>query len=230
MTKSIKKKIIKIVLASVTLGIAILIEHFFSFKLWQLLLIYMVPYLICGFDVIKEAIEGIFEGELLGEDFLMTLATLGAMFIGFLPNANPMFAEGSFVMIFFAIGELFEEIAEGKTEKSIENLMEIRPDFANKEINGKVKKINPQNVKINDIIFIMPGEKVPLDGIVVDGKSSVNTSALTGESIPIDIKEGDTISSGSVNLTSTLKVKVTRKYEESTASKIIDLVKSLTAL
>jgi len=226
LNKEIKYKVIKIVVSSILLGIAILCEHKLNLELWQLLLIFLVPYLISGFEVIKEAFEGLIHGELLDEDFLMTIATIGALSIGFLPNAEPMFAESCFVMIFFNIGELFEEIAEGKSEKSIEKLMKIRPDTANREQDGKIKKINAQNVKVNDIICIMPGEKVPLDGVIVEGKSSVNTAALTGESIPTDVKTGELISSGTVNLTSMLKVRVTRRFEESTASKIINLVKN----
>ncbi len=221
-----KKILIKIIISSVLLGVAIFVEHTFSLELWQLLLVYLVPYLIAGFGVIKEAVEGILNRELFDENFLMTIATVGALCIGFMPNTEPMFSEAVFVMIFFTIGELFEELAEGKSEKSIEKLMEIRPDSANLQLDNKIKKISAENVKIGDIIVVMPGEKVPVDGVVEDGKSSVNTSALTGESVPISIGVGDEIKSGMVNISGTLKVKVTRKFEESTASKIIELVKN----
>ncbi len=226
MNKEVRNNIIKIIVSSLLLVVAIVVEHKLSLEVWQLLLIFLVPYIIAGYEVIFEAFSKLIHGEFFEEDFLMTVATLGAFVVSFLPNSKLMFAESCFVMIFFGLGEIFEEIAEEKSEKSIESLMEIRPDTANREINGKVKKIDAKNVKINDIIFVAPGEKIPLDGIIVEGKSSVNTSALTGESIPVDVKIGDFISSGSVNLTSTIKIKVTRRYEESTASKIINLVKN----
>ena len=149
-----KKIIIKIAISSILLGIAIFAEHYFNLELWQLLLMYLVPYLIAGFGVIKEALEGLIHKELFDENLLMTIATLGALCIGFLPNTEPMFSEAVFVMIFFTVGELFEELAEGKSEKSIEKLMEIRPDTANLQLDNKVKKISAENVKIGDIIVI----------------------------------------------------------------------------
>ena len=228
MIKELRNDILKIVLTSILLGFAIYIEHTFNLEMWQYLLIFLVPYLLIGFDVLKEAFEKLFSGEFFEEDFLMSLATMIALFIGFIPNAEPCFGEAVFVMLFFKIGELFEEIAEGKTEKSIEELMEIRPDVANLCIDGEIKKVNPNEVKVGDIIEVYPGEKVPLDGIVLKGSSTVNTAALTGESVPQILKENDTILSGFVNLSGILKVKVSKEFGESTASKIIELVKNAT--
>ncbi len=221
-----KKIILKIAISSILLGVAIVVEKNFNLEIWQLLLIYLVPYLIAGFGVIKEAFESMIHKELFDEHFLMTIATIGALCIGFLPNTEPMFSEAVFVMIFYTIGELFEELAEGKSEKSIEKLMEIRPDYANLQVEKKTKKISAENIKIGDIIVIMQGEKVPVDGVIEDGKSSVNTMALTGESIPMSVETGDEIKSGMVNMSGTLKVRAIRKFEESTASKIIELVKN----
>ena len=186
----------------------------------------LVPYLAAGFDILREAAEKIFKGELFDEDFLMSIATIGALLIGFLPNKEPEFDEAVFVMLFYQVGELFEIIAEGNSKRAIENLMDIRPDSAYIEKDGKIIKVDPKIVKINDEIIIMPGKKVPMDGIIVDGKSSLNTVAITGESVPRDVKKGDMIISGCVNLTGTLTVRVTKTFGESTASKIIDLVKN----
>ena len=226
MTNEVKEKLKKILLSSFFLIMAVLIQNKFQLPLWLNLLIFLVPYLIAGGDVLKEALENIIHKEFFDEDFLMTIATLGALLIGFLPNAEPQFAEAVFVMLFFQVGELFEEIAEGNSEKSIKNLMKIRPDYANIEKKGKLIKINPDKVKVNDTIIIKPGEKVPMDGIVIEGKSSLNTVAITGESTPRDISVGDSINSGCVNLTNLIKVKATKEFGDSTASKIIDLVEN----
>ncbi len=228
MEEETKKDIVKIVLSGILLVVAILIEKFSNFEIWQYLLIFLIPYLIVGFDVLKEAVEKLVHGEFLEEEFLMSVATIGALAIGFLPNTETMFHEAVFVMLFFKIGELFEEIAEGKSEKSIEELIKLRPDYANLLVNDKVEKVDPETVKVGDIIEVYPGEKVPLDGTVISGNSSVNTAALTGESVPRTIKENEIISAGFVNLTSNIKIKVTKKYEESTFSKIIDMVKNAT--
>ena len=158
--------------------------------MWINLIIYAVPYAIAGFDVIKEAIEGIKEKEIFSEDLLMTIATMGAMLIGFLPNSKSEFTEAVFVMLFFQVGELFEMIAEGNSKKSISSLMEIRPDYANlvENDNGKTKKVDPKTVKVGEIIQINPGEKVPMDGVIIEGKTNLNTVAITGESVPRSAK------------------------------------------
>lgn len=220
----LKEQIIKIAVATVLLVIAVLIEKFTSLKTWQLLLVYLVPYLVVGFETLKEAVEGLLEGEPLNEDFLMSIATIGALGIGFLPGAETQFPEAVFVMLFFQVGEMFEGIAEGRSKKSIEHLMDIRPDTATVERNGAELTVNPEEVEIGEIIVIRPGEKVPVDGKVVEGASTLDTVALTGESVPRGVHEGDEILSGCVNLSGVLRVEVTKEFTQSTASKILDLV------
>lgn len=192
--------------------------------MWQLLLIYMVPYLLAGYATLKEAAEGIAKGDLFNENFLMTLATVGALCIGFFPGADTEFPEAVFVMLFFQIGELFEGYAEGKSRDSISHLMNIRPDVAHVERAGTVEDISPESVSVGSIVIVKPGEKVPLDGVVVEGTSSLNTVALTGESLPRDIGVGDEAASGCVNLSGLLRLKITKAFGESTVSKIIRLV------
>lgn len=226
MNKEIKNKIIQIIIAAILFGFSIFIDKMTNFTIWIDMLIYLLPYLVAGKEVLKEAIENMLHGEFFDEDFLMTIATIGAFAIGFLPGASPEFTEAVFVMLLFQIGELFEEIAEGKSEKSISALLKIRPDYANIEKNGKVEKISPEEVKINEIIVIKPGEKIPMDGIIVDGKSTLNTTALTGESVPREVIAEDMVYSGCINLSGTIKVRVTKEFSESTASKIIELVQS----
>ncbi len=220
----LKEQIIKIAVATVLLIIAVLIEKNTSLKTWQLLLVYLVPYLVVGFETLKEAVEGLLEGEPLNEDFLMSIATIGALGIGFLPGAETQFPEAVFVMLFFQVGEMFEGIAEGRSKKSIEHLMDIRPDTASVERDGVVITVNPEEVEIGEIIVIRPGEKVPVDGKVIEGSSTLDTVALTGESVPRSIHEGDEILSGCVNLSGVLRVEVTKEFTQSTASKILELV------
>lgn len=226
MSEEIKKDITKIVISGLLLVVAIIIEKQTQLANWQYLLIFLVPYLIVGGEVLKEAFEKLIHGELFEEDFLMSIATIGALLIGFLPNTETMFHEAVFVMLFFKIGELFEKIAEGKTEKSIEELVSLRPDYANLLVDDKVEKVKPEDVKVGEAIEVYPGEKVPLDGVIISGTSSVNTAALTGESVPRTIREGEEISAGFVNLTTNIRIKVTKAFGESTVAKIIDLVKN----
>ena len=221
-----KKKLFRIIASALLLAGAYAVEKTVQLPTWQLLIIYLIPYLIAGYDVIAEAVEGLFHGELFNEDFLMCVATIGALCIGFLPGAESQFPEAVFVMLFFQVGELFEDYAEGRSRESISHLMDIRPDSANVERNGSVSTVSPETVAVGETIVVKPGEKVPLDGVVVEGNSSLNTVALTGESLPRDVKEGDEIVSGCVNLSGLLKVKVTKSFGESTASKIIDLVEN----
>ena len=220
------KKKLQIIVSTILFTVTYVIDKKTNLSMTQNLCMYLVPYLAAGFDILREAAEKIFKGELFDEDFLMSIATIGALLIGFLPNKEPEFDEAVFVMLFYQVGELFEIIAEGNSKRAIENLMDIRPDSAYIEKDGKIIKVDPKIVKINDEIIIMPGKKVPMDGIIVDGKSSLNTVAITGESVPRDVKKGDMIISGCVNLTGTLTVRVTKTFGESTASKIIDLVKN----
>ena len=218
------KKLLRIILTAVLLAGAWLVEHFVALPMWQVLLVYLVPYLVVSYDVLGEAVEGIMEGDPFDENFLMSIATIGALLIGFLPNAEPQFIEGVFVMLFFQLGELFEHYAEDKARDSISELMDIRPDVANVERNGVVESVSPEEVKIGETVIVKPGEKIPLDGRVLEGASSLNTVALTGESIPRDVSAGMEVISGCVNLSGVLKVQVEKAYSESTAAKIIQLV------
>ena len=219
-----KKKLIRIILTAVLLTGAWLVEHFTALPMWQVLLVYLVPYLVISYDVLGEAVEGIMEGDPFDENFLMSIATIGALLIGFLPGAEPQFIEGVFVMLFFQLGELFEHYAEDKARDSISELMDIRPDVANVERNGVVASVSPEEVKIGETVIVKPGEKIPLDGRVLEGASSLNTVALTGESMPRDVSAGMEVISGCVNLSGVLKVQVEKAYSESTAAKIIQLV------
>ena len=219
-----KKKLIRIILTAVLLAGAWLVEHFAALPMWQVLLVYLVPYLVVSYDVLGEAVEGIMEGDPFDENFLMSIATIGALLIGFLPGAEPQFIEGVFVMLFFQLGELFEHYAEDKARDSISELMDIRPDVANVERNGVVASVSPEEVKMGETVIVKPGEKIPLDGRVLEGASSLNTVALTGESMPRDVSAGMEVISGCVNLSGVLKVQVEKAYSESTAAKIIQLV------
>ena len=205
---------------------AVIVEHNTSLATWQLLLVYLVPYLLIGHDTLGEALEGIAKGDMFNEDFLMSVATIGALCIGFLPGAETQFPEAVFVMLFFQVGELFEGYAEGRSRESISHLMDIRPDVANVERDGKVESVKPEDVKVGETIVVRPGEKIPLDGIIVEGATSLNTIALTGESCPRDVEEKDEVVSGCINLTGVIRVKTTKTFGESTVSKIIRLVES----
>lgn len=205
---------------------AVIVEHNTSLATWQLLLVYLVPYLLIGHDTLGEALEGIAKGDMFNEDFLMSVATIGALCIGFLPGAETQFPEAVFVMLFFQVGELFEGYAEGRSRESISHLMDIRPDVANVERDEKVESVKPEDVKVGETIVVRPGEKIPLDGIIVEGTTSLNTIALTGESCPRDVEEMDEVVSGCINLTGVIRVKATKTFGESTVSKIIRLVES----
>lgn len=208
------------------LAVAALVEHTVQLPVWQMLIIYLVPYLVVGYDVVGEAFEGICHGEVFDEDFLMFVATVGAMCIGFLPGAEPQFAEAVFVMLFFQVGELFEHYAEHRSRRSIRALMDIRPDTANVLRNGKMQTVSPDTIAVGDTIIVKPGERVALDGEIVDGTSALNTVALTGESMPHDVHKGDQVVSGCVNISGVLTVKVQKTFGESTASKIINMVEN----
>ena len=188
----------------------------------------MVPYLVVGWETLREAAEGLLHGEALSEDFLMSVATLGALGIGFMPGAETQFPEAVFVMLFFQLGEMFESIAEGRSRRSIGHLMDIRPDVAHVDAGEQIEDRHPSEIPIGTIIIIRPGEKVPLDGIVLEGSSSLDTVALTGESVPRNIGKDDEILSGCVNLSGVLKVRTTKAFGESTASRILELVENAT--
>ena len=222
----VKETLVKIVLATVLLIAAVLIEKKTDWPTWAYLLVYLVPYLIVGWETLTEAAEALVHGEAMDENFLMAVATLGALAIGFLPGAETQFPEAVFVMLFFQVGELFEGIAEGRSRKSIAHLMDIRPDTAHVERNGGVETVAPETVAPGEIVVIQPGEKVPMDGIVLEGRSNLDTVALTGESVPRSIGPDEEILSGCVNLSGVLRVRTTKAFGESTAAKILDLVEN----
>ena len=224
----LKHQLAMIIISAVLLIIAVIIEKSFALPTWQLLLIYLVPYLIIGHDTLKEAAEGIAHGEAFDEHFLMSVATIGALCIGFIPGAETQFPEAVFVMLFFQVGELFEGYAEGKSRESISHLMDIRPDVAHVEVKGRLENVDPNQVEVGSTIVIRPGEKVPLDGVVIEGSSALNTIALTGESMPRDIAVEDEVISGCVNLSGVIRVRTTKAFAESTVSKIIELVENAT--
>ena len=228
MEKENRNKLIRIISASVLLAGSVLVERTMNLLIWQLLLVYLVPYLVVGYDVLTEAAEDIAHGEGMDVDFLMAIATLGALCIGFMPGAEPQFTEAVFVMLFFQVGELFESFAEGRSRKSISQLMDIRPDIAHVKRGEELVDVNPEEVKVGDIVVIRPGEKVPMDGIVIDGASSLNTVALTGESVPRTIRPADDIMSGCINLNGVVTAKVTKAFGESTAAKVLNLVENAT--
>ena len=223
---SLKSKLYLIGVTIILLIIAVFIEKHYDLATWQLLLVYLIPYLLIGHETLGEAAEGIAKGDMFNEHFLMAIATIGALCIGFFPGAETEFPEAVFVMLFFQVGELFEGYAEGKSRDSISHLMDIRPDVANVIRNKEVQSVAPDTVKIGEIILIKRGEKIPLDGIVTEGSALLDTVALTGESVPRAIKEGEEIYSGCINLKGELKVRTTKTFGESTASKIIALVES----
>ncbi len=221
-----KKKLMLIVVTAILLGLAVLVEKTCNLATWQLLLVYLVPYLLIGYETLKEAAEGLAHGDAFNEHFLMSIATIGALGIGFLPGAETQFPEAVFVMLFFQVGEMFEGYAEGQSRKSIAHLMDIRPDVASVERNGEVISMSPANVAVGETIVIKPGEKIPLDGVVIEGSTSLNTVALTGESVPRDATVDDEVVSGCVNLSGVIKMRTTKTYGESTVSKIINLVEN----
>lgn len=219
MTKKQKKVLIRIIVSAVLLAAIMITTKLVEINKWIQLVLYLVPYLIIGYDILKKAVKGIFKGQIFDENFLMAVATVGAVALG-------EFSEGAAVMLFYQIGELFQSVAVGKSRKNITSLMDIRPDYANVELNGKLEKIDPDDVEIGTEIVVNPGEKVPIDGIIISGDSTLNTSALTGESVPRSVKVGDEIISGCINLTGVLKIKTTKEFGDSTVSKILDLVEN----
>ena len=221
---SLSKQLWLIGITVILLVMAVIIEKTMNLPQWQLLLVYLVPYLLIGHDTLKEAVEGLTEGEAFNEHFLMSIATIGALCIGFIPGAESEFPEAVFVMLFFQVGELFEGYAEGKSRDSIAHLMNIRPDVAHVETSTELKDVSPEEVRIDDVIVIRPGEKVPLDGFIVEGSTSLNTVALTGETLPREVTESDEVISGCVNISGVIRVQVTKTFGESTVSKILNLV------
>lgn len=219
MTKKQKKVLVRIIIASVLIVLLKILFHFVSVNKYVELVAFLVPYFVIGYDILKKAVHGIFHGEVFDENFLMAIATVGAIVLG-------EYVEGTAVMLFYQIGELFQSYAVGKSRKNITSLMDIRPDYANIEVDGKIEQVDPDDVEIGSIIVVKPGEKIPIDGIIVEGSSTLNTSALTGESVPRGAKEGDEVISGCVNLTGLLKIKTDKEFGDSTVSKILDLVEN----
>ena len=219
MSKKQKKVLIRIIISSVLLVALMITSKLVQLNKWLEFILYLVPYLIIGYDILKKAIKGIAKGQVFDENFLMAVATIGAVALG-------DFAEGAAVMLFYQIGELFQSVAVGKSRRNITSLMDIRPDYANIEVDGKLEKVDPDDVKIGTDIIVNPGEKVPIDGVVVSGESTLNTSALTGESVPRSVKSGDEIISGCINLTGVLRIKTSKEFGDSTVSKILDLVEN----
>ena len=221
----LRHKLTLIVVTAVLLVGCVLIEQHCALTTWQLLLVYLVPYLLIGHDTLREAAEGLVHGEAFNEHFLMSVATIGALCIGFLPGAETQYPEAVFVMLFFQIGELLEGYAEDSSRKSIAHLMDIRPDVANVlDSNGELKKEKPEQVAVGTTIVVRPGEKIPLDGTVIKGNTELNTVALTGESAPREVHEGDEVVSGCVSLTGVIHIQTTKSYDDSTVAKIIELV------
>ena len=215
MNKKQKKVLVRIIVAAVLLVVfsKISVNPYLKFAL------FMIPYLIIGYDILKKAFKGIMNRQIFDENFLMAVATVGAIALG-------DYKEGTAVMLFYQIGELFQSYAVGKSRKNISELMDIRPDYANVERDGQVEKVDPDEVEIGSIIMVRPGEKMPIDGVIVEGTSTLNTSALTGESLPREVKEEDEVISGCINMTGVLRIKTTREFGESTVSKILDLVEN----
>lgn len=220
MTKKQKKVLFRILLSA---ALTVLI-HFIPVAGIGKFLLYLLPYLIIGYDVLRKAALGVIHGEVFDENFLMAIATVGAMGLGLFGNDS--YAEGVEVMLFYQIGELFQSYAVGKSRRSIATLMDIRPDYANLELDGQITKVSPDTVMPDAIILVRPGERVPLDGVILEGSSTLNTSALTGESLPREVCAGDDIISGCVNLSGLLKVRVTKPFAQSTVTKILDLVEN----
>ncbi len=219
MTRKQKQVLIRIITSAVLLAVAIILDKTISINKYLMAAIYLVPYFVIGYDILKKAALGIFHGQVFDENFLMAVATVGAIGLG-------DFKEGVAVMLFYQIGELFQSIAVGKSRKSISALMDIRPDYANVEKDGRLVRVDPSEVEAGTVITVNPGEKVPIDGVIESGETTLNTSALTGESLPRDAKTGDEVISGSVNMTGVIRIRTTKSFGESTASKILDLVEN----
>ncbi|MBQ8926055.1 MAG: cadmium-translocating P-type ATPase [Clostridia bacterium] len=219
MRRKQKKALIRIIIAAVLMVVLGLLSHFTNINEYVLFALYMVPYLVVGYDVLWKAVKGIGRGQVFDENFLMAIATVGAIIL-------QEYTEGVAVMLFYQIGELFQSIAVGKSRKNIADLMDIRPDYANVEEDGKLVQVDPDTLEPGSVIVVEPGERIPIDGIVIDGESSLNNSALTGESVPVDVGPDSPVNSGGINLSGVLKVRTTKAFGESTASKILELVEN----
>ncbi len=219
MNKKQKKVLVRIIIAAVLMIVLSLLP----LQGWQRLAAFLVPYLVIGYDILRKAFKGILKRQVFDENFLMAVATIGAIILG-------EYVEGVAVMLFYQIGELFQSYAVGKSRRNITALMDIRPDYANLETDGETEQVDPDDVETGSIIVVRPGEKVPIDGVVLSGTSTLNTSALTGESVPRDVSAGDEIISGCINMTGVLRIQTTKEFEESTVSKILDMVENASSL
>lgn len=220
MNKKQKKMLVRIIIAAALM----IILHFVPVKGVIRFLLYLIPYFVIGYDILRKAFKGIMNHQVFDENFLMAVATVGAIIVALSENGD--YTEAIAVMLFYQIGELFQSYAVGKSRRNISELMDIRPDYANVEVDGRLEQADPDEVEIGSVIVVKPGEKVPIDGIIIDGNSTLNTSALTGESVPRDAKCGDEIISGCINLSGVLKIRTTKEFGESTVSKILDLVEN----
>lgn len=219
MNKKQKTMLYRIIIAAVLVAAVTVLGKILELNVWIAAVLYMVPYFVIGYDILKKAWKGILKRQVFDENFLMAVATVGAIALG-------EFREGVAVMLFYQIGELFQSVAVGKSRKNIAALMDIRPDYANIVVDGQIEKVDPDEVEIGTIIVVNPGEKVPIDGIIIEGNTSLNTSALTGESVPRDAACGDEVISGCINLTGTIHIRTTKEFGDSTVSKILDLVEN----
>lgn len=220
MNKKQKRMLSRIIAAAAML----ILLHFIPAKGVVRFGLYLIPYLIIGYDILKKAAKGIYNRQVFDENFLMAVATIGALALAVTGDGD--YTEAIAVMLFYQIGELFQSVAVGKSRRNISELMDIRPDYANVEREGALERVDPDEVEIGTLIVVQPGEKVPIDGVVEEGEASLNTSALTGESLPRDVQPGDEIISGCINMTGVLKIRTTREFGESTVSKILDLVEN----
>lgn len=219
MNKKQKTMLYRIIIAAVLVAAVTVLEKILELNVWIAAVLYMVPYFVIGYDILKKAWKGILKRQVFDENFLMAVATVGAIALG-------EFREGVAVMLFYQIGELFQSVAVGKSRKNIAALMDIRPDYANIVVDGQLEKVDPDEVEIGTTIVVNPGEKVPIDGVIIEGNTSLNTSALTGESVPRDAACGDEVISGCINLTGTIHIRTTKEFGDSTVSKILDLVEN----
>ena len=224
MNKKQKKMLTRIIIAAVLMIAFKVINTFVDIPTVVLFIMYMIPYLVIGYDILRKAIKGILNRQVFDENFLMAVATVGAIIIALVDDGD--FTEAIAVMLFYQIGELFQNIAVGKSRKNISELMDIRPDYANIEVDGKLEQVDPDEVEVGTVIVVQPGEKVPIDGIIEEGNTTLNTSALTGESLPRQAKAGDEVISGCINMSGVLKIRTTKEFGESTVSKILDLVEN----
>lgn len=222
MTKKQKKMLIRIIVSALLIVALKVVGSFVEINRYLEFALYMIPYFVIGYDILRKAFLGIKNKQVFDENFLMAVATVGAIALG-------DYTEGVAVMLFYQIGELFQSYAVGKSRRNISELMDIRPDYANVEVDGELRQVDPDEVEIGTVIVVTPGEKVPIDGVVTEGESSLNTSALTGESVPREVKAGDEIISGCINLSGVIRVKTTKEFGESTVSKILDLVENATS-